>query len=105
MMGKFVFWVGVFALIWLAFRLFQVLKRKAQPQQPSSAAAGRDRPDPGAAKRRTDDAASVDAPAPMIRCGHCGLYLPASEAVRGGALAYCSVEHRDAGPSEPTERR
>jgi uncharacterized protein len=35
----------------------------------------------------------------MIRCRHCGLYLPGNEAVRQGDSSYCSIEHRDAGPS------
>ncbi len=35
----------------------------------------------------------------MVDCAHCGLHLPASEAVRDAqARAYCSTAHRDAGP-------
>jgi uncharacterized protein len=34
----------------------------------------------------------------MVDCAHCGLHLPASEALRDGAHAYCCAEHRAAGP-------
>jgi uncharacterized protein len=34
----------------------------------------------------------------MIACAHCGMHLPASEALRLGERAYCSAAHRDAGP-------
>lgn len=36
---------------------------------------------------------------PMVRCSHCGVHLPRSEAVTGpdGHL-YCSPAHRAAGP-------
>lgn len=32
----------------------------------------------------------------MIRCAHCGLYIPRAEAITSGERSYCSVEHRDA---------
>ena len=36
---------------------------------------------------------------PMVDCTHCGLHLPASEALRDEAgRAYCCAEHRAAGP-------
>ena len=42
---------------------------------------------------------AVAAPEAMVVCGHCGLHLPASEAVRSdGGQAYCSAAHRAAGP-------
>jgi uncharacterized protein len=34
----------------------------------------------------------------MVRCAHCGMHLPRSEALTAGADAYCSAAHRDAGP-------
>ena len=49
-------------------------------------------------------AAPASAPAiakaePMVDCAHCGLHLPASEALRDDAArAYCCAEHRAAGP-------
>ena len=29
----------------------------------------------------------------MVRCAHCGLHLPAADAVQAGASTYCSAEH------------
>ncbi len=30
---------------------------------------------------------------PMVRCAHCGLHLPSSEAVAADGRLYCSQEH------------
>jgi uncharacterized protein len=38
--------------------------------------------------------AAEAAPEKMVNCGHCGLYLPQSEAVREGERYYCCAEHR-----------
>ena len=32
----------------------------------------------------------------MVRCRHCGTYLPQDEAVSSEGRWYCSAEHRDA---------
>jgi uncharacterized protein len=37
-------------------------------------------------------------PEGMLRCAHCGVHLPESEALREGGRTYCSAAHRDAGP-------
>ena len=51
---------------------------------------------------RTPPPAPAPAPAPgtiappqaMLRCAHCGLHLPAADAVRGpDGVAYCSAAH------------
>ncbi|MDF3823442.1 PP0621 family protein [Leptospira sp. 96542] len=34
------------------------------------------------------------APQDMVRCAHCGLHLPLSEAVASTSAHYCSAEHR-----------
>ena len=38
----------------------------------------------------------VEAPQAMVRCAHCGLHLPASDAIAGPGGVYCSVAHRQA---------
>lgn len=38
--------------------------------------------------------APEDAPEKMVNCGHCGLYLPQSEAIREGDRFFCCAEHR-----------
>jgi uncharacterized protein len=32
----------------------------------------------------------------MVRCGHCDLHLPQSDALKGSLGFYCSTAHRDA---------
>jgi uncharacterized protein len=40
------------------------------------------------------------APAAMIECAHCGLHLPAADAVREGEHVYCGEAHRRLGPRD-----
>jgi len=46
--------------------------------------------------RRKDAArdAPEATPEKMVNCGHCGLYLPQSEAIGEGDRCYCCAEHR-----------
>ncbi|MEP6724012.1 MAG: PP0621 family protein [Variovorax sp.] len=40
----------------------------------------------------------VGEPQTMLRCAHCGLHLPASDAIAGpGDKVFCSTAHREAG--------
>jgi uncharacterized protein len=39
-------------------------------------------------------AAGAAQPASMLRCAHCGVHLPGSDAVVVRGTAYCSDEHR-----------
>ncbi len=34
----------------------------------------------------------------MVRCAHCGVYVPEAEALGDGGHRYCSQAHRTAGP-------
>ena len=34
----------------------------------------------------------------MVRCAHCGVYVPETEALGDGDCRYCSQTHRTAGP-------
>jgi uncharacterized protein len=34
----------------------------------------------------------------MVECAHCGLHLPAADAVREGDKLYCGEAHRRLGP-------
>ena len=43
---------------------------------------------------------AVGAPATMVRCAHCGLHLPATDAVTGTEGVYCSAAHRQAAESK-----
>lgn len=55
-----------------------------------------------AAKRRRDEigATTPAAAEPMVRCGHCGLNVPQSEALADGGTWYCSDAHRRLGRDE-----
>ena len=55
-----------------------------------------DRPAP----ERPDDKAGA-APAQMVECAHCGLHLPAADALAEGSRQYCSDAHRRLGPAQP----
>lgn len=39
---------------------------------------------------------AVPGPQAMVRCAHCGLHLPAADAVSGRSASYCTVAHRQA---------
>jgi uncharacterized protein len=55
----------------------------------------------GAAKPKPPRAPKPAAVEGMVRCAHCGVHLPASEALATGALHYCSDAHRERGPQAP----
>lgn len=42
--------------------------------------------------------AKPEVPAVMVACAHCGLHLPASDAMREGTENYCCDAHRRLGP-------
>jgi uncharacterized protein len=86
-MGKLLFWVAVVAVAYFAFKLIAVSQRK------SERAADRD------AKRATKRGGGGAAGEPMRQCAHCGVHLPASDAVSSGGRDYCSEAHSDAGPA------
>lgn len=48
--------------------------------------------------RAASRGAAPRAPEGMRACAHCGVHLPASEALLGEGQAYCSDAHRAAGP-------
>ncbi|MFC6442348.1 MAG: hypothetical protein GX332_08345 [Alcaligenaceae bacterium] len=35
---------------------------------------------------------------PMVRCAHCGIYLPRSEALMSNDHTWCSLDHAKLGP-------
>jgi uncharacterized protein len=47
---------------------------------------------------RGREGAKPQAPAAMLECAHCGLHLPAADAVREGDRVYCGEAHRRLGP-------
>lgn len=49
-------------------------------------------------ERRREDERREAAGEQMVRCAHCGVYVPLGDALRRGEAFYCSSECRDAGP-------
>lgn len=43
-------------------------------------------------------AGTASDPQAMVRCAHCGLHLPAVDALSVGAESYCGEPHRRLGP-------
>ena len=86
-MGKLLFWVAVVAVAYFAFKLIAISQRK------SERAAGRE------PKRGAGSEGRGGKGEPMRQCAHCGVHLPASDALTSGGRDYCSEAHRDAGPS------
>lgn len=84
-MGKIVFWLGIFAAIYIALKAVAVIKRKgtldAEEQRPSQ-------PD-------RNDASEVKALASLVSCAKCGVHLPRSEAFESRDQFFCSKEHAD----------
>ena len=39
-------------------------------------------------------------PQAMLSCAHCGVHLPASDALAEGSRVYCSEAHRRLGPGD-----
>lgn len=44
------------------------------------------------------DRSSTTRPAEMVRCAHCGVHLPAQDALTERDLVFCSEVHKRAGP-------
>ena len=86
MIWRLVVWVFLVAFAWWALRHREQPRRRAMPR--------------GAAAGATGSAGTTLAsPEAMLDCAHCGVHLPASEAVRDtGGRPYCCPEHREAGP-------
>jgi len=81
---KLVFWVVVILAIMLVARLLAAR---------SAAREREDRPTPPpAAPGRRAQAPAPDSE-PMVRCAHCGIHLPRSEALLQGGLTWCGPEH------------
>jgi uncharacterized protein len=75
-----VFAVVIFALIWL-------LKRALGEHE-----------DGDAPRARTRSLGASGDAGELVRCAHCGIHLPRSEAQAAGGRLYCGAEHARLGP-------
>ena len=75
----------VIAVVLVAFYIWRHNRRaEAQERAEAEQQANRQRP-----SRRTPVV-----PSAMVTCRHCGLHLPAPDAVKGSLGFYCGPEHR-----------
>jgi len=80
--GKLVFWIIVILVVLLGAR---ILGRHAAARQKQ---AGPENPAARPAARQPGRPAES-----MVRCAHCGIHLPRSEALMLGGETWCSQEH------------
>jgi len=78
-MGKLLFWIVV---IFAALLVIRIVAYKAQAAKRPVA--------PPPAKPRFD---AADRNESMVRCAHCGIHLPRSEAYMQQGQTWCSSEH------------
>jgi uncharacterized protein len=81
-MSKLIFWVFV---ILVALLVSRIAARNAVKQQTRS-------------QTRKGKGGKSSVPEIMVRCAHCGIHLPASEAVRRKGFNYCGLAHSLRGP-------
>ncbi|AYD66789.1 MAG: PP0621 family protein [Achromobacter sp.] len=87
-MGKLLFWIVlIIAVLFVA----RIAARMAAARQAGEPTQGR-----GKAAR---SAPAPAAPESMVRCAHCGIHLPRSEAVLLNGMTWCSTEHSTLGPA------
>jgi uncharacterized protein len=75
----------VLAVLWIAIWLWRKNRREEMREEMRERAAK---------AQRTP--APPGPPQAMVRCAHCGLHLPATDAIAGPGGAYCSTAHREA---------
>lgn len=88
-MGKLLSWVILIALAYLAFKLVAIGQRKREAAQRARHARESGSADGDGTPRRVSGEM-------MVRCAHCGVFLPASDALIEGDRAWCDRAHRDA---------
>lgn len=86
-MGKILFWVVLIVGMMLLTRILSLHNAKNRSDRMANKAA------PKRMARSTD-------PEQMVRCAHCGIHLPRSEAVLTGGQTWCSREHAKQGPRD-----
>ncbi len=74
----------VIAVVLVAFYIWRHNRRAEAQERAEAEQADRQRP-----SRRTPAV-----PSAMVTCRHCGLHLPAPDAVKGSLGYYCGPEHR-----------
>jgi uncharacterized protein len=92
--GKIVFWGIVVILVLTAMRMLasQAAARKQRPRERSQSSAGT-----AGSERHSHSSGDQTTPAraveQMVRCAHCGIHLPRSDALLIDGHTWCSQGH------------
>lgn len=84
-MGKVLVWFVVVIVVMMVARL--IAANKAQDKKPAARPGPRPAP---SGSRRAPPPPGVEH---MVRCAHCGIHLPRSEAVMLGGHTFCGPDH------------
>src|SRR5690625_7934685 len=85
-LGKLFFWIGVIVVVMVFLRILSYSKSRQQMQEQRNLSLSRGKE-------------------PMVRCAHCGIYLPRSEALMSNRHTWCSPEHAKLGARLRSEER
>jgi uncharacterized protein len=89
-MGKILFWLGVFAAVFLALKAIAVIQRKGTLKDPP--ATGEAEPHSQDKQDKQDKQERLPS---LISCAKCGLHLPRQEAIERRGQYFCTAEHAD----------
>jgi uncharacterized protein len=84
-MGKILFWLGIFAAIFIALKVIAVVQRKGTLNKASQSPPPTEPP-----SAQTEPPKSLPS---LIACEKCGLHLPRLEAIEKQGHYFCSMEH------------
>jgi uncharacterized protein len=97
-MNRIVFWLAIVGFGFLLWRGIQLAQRKQSRWRDQRAEGSRPAAKDGDDRPPDSPPEQLARGEAMLKCAHCGIYLPASEALERRGLSYCSTEHRDARP-------
>jgi uncharacterized protein len=92
-MGKILFWLGVFAAVFLALKAIAVIQRKGTLKDPP--ARGEAEPPNQANQAKQNNQDRQERLPSLISCAKCGVHLPKQEAIERRGQYFCTAEHAD----------
>lgn len=105
-MGKMIFWFVIGLVVLTVARIAARAGARSAQQQAREQAGQRQAGNGGAGSaagaRRPGKPAAVRQSEQMVRCAHCGIHLPRSEAVLSAGETYCGQEHARLGAAQKT---
>ena len=83
-MGKAIFWISIFIGVLVITR---ILARKAAQREVNL------KNSTAKTEQKPNQQSTINSPEKMVRCDHCGVHLPYSEATITENNVWCSAEH------------